>query len=168
MAQSPPLWAPWRLEYILGPKETGCIFCHHPRHGVSRERFVLFCGERAFVMLNRWPYINGHLLVVPRAHVPHLQELERADLYALSALLQASAAIVQAAFRPDGLNIGMNIGQVAGAGIKEHIHYHVVPRWSGDTNFMSAVGDARVIPQSLEGTFDELSTHFAALDPQAY
>ena len=163
-----PLWAPWRMEYILAPKDRGeCIFC-----GVSaasaeelRDRLVVAGTRRAFVMLNRYPFASGHLLVVPHAHAASLDALAPEDHDALFRLVRETATRLKRAVRAEGLNIGMNLGAVAGAGVAAHLHVHVVPRWSGDTNFMPVLADTRVMPQALEATRDHLLGFFQDLPP---
>jgi ATP adenylyltransferase len=157
------VWAPWRMDYILSEKVAGCIFCDKPRQHRDADNYILWRGDTAFVMLNRYPYNNGHLMVVPHAHVPSLTALEapqRAELLELTAICEA---ILQRTLRPDGFNIGMNLGVAAGAGIAEHLHLHVVPRWEGDTNYMTVVGEIRVIPQHIDQTYQILVSHFQAL-----
>ena len=157
------LWSPWRLEYLKAPKKDGCIFCQAIQSNQDRENLVLWRGERAFLILNRFPYNNGHLMVVPYTHVPSLEDLDTPILTELMLLLKRSLAALRMAMQPDGFNIGANLGHVAGAGIEDHVHLHVVPRWSGDTNFMPIVGDVRVIPQTWLQTYDQLR---AALEHQ--
>jgi ATP adenylyltransferase len=157
------MWAPWRMAYIVSEKEAGCIFCDKPRQQRDAEHHILWRGSTAFVILNRYPYNNGHLMVVPYAHVASLTELsvtQRADVFELTA---ACEAILRQALHPHGLNIGMNLGAAAGAGIAEHLHLHLVPRWAGDTNYMTVVGELRVIPQELDQTYQLLTPHFQAL-----
>ncbi len=158
------LWSPWRLEYLKAPKKDGCIFCEAVQSNQDRENLVLWRGERAFLILNRFPYNNGHLMVVPYTHVPSLEDLDTPTLTELMLLLNRSLAALRTAMQPDGFNIGANLGHAAGAGIEDHVHLHVVPRWSGDTNFMPIVGDVRVIPQTWLQTYDQLK---AALEEQA-
>lgn len=163
---SNPLWAPWRIEYILAPKDRGaCIFC-----GVigasdeeRRDRLVVASTRRAFVMLNRYPFAAGHLLIVPHAHVSSLDGLDAADHDALFRLVREAATRLRAAVRCEGFNVGMNIGEVAGAGVAAHLHVHVVPRWSGDTNFMPVLADTRVVPQALDATRDHVQRFFEDL-----
>ena len=157
------IWAPWRMAYITSEKATGCIFCEKPLQQRDAENHILWHGTAAFVMLNRYPYNNGHLMVVPQAHVASLTDLpalQRAELFELTALCEQ---VLQQALHPDGFNIGMNLGAAAGAGIAEHLHMHVVPRWGGDTNFMTVVGELRVMPQHLDQTYQLLVPHFQAL-----
>jgi ATP adenylyltransferase len=165
-----PLWAPWRMEYIQAPKERGeCIFCGVPGapEDERRARLVVAVTRRAFVMLNRYPFASGHLLVVPHAHVASLEGLEPADHDALFRLVRESATRLRAAVRAEGLNVGMNLGAVAGAGVAAHLHVHIVPRWGGDTNFMPVIADTRVMPQALEKTRDHLLGHFQDIAAEA-
>jgi ATP adenylyltransferase len=157
------VWAPWRMAYIMGEKTDGCIFCDKPRQQRDAENHLLWRGDTAFVMLNRYPYNNGHLMIIPQAHVASLTQLtpaQRAELFELTAM---GESILQRVLQPQGFNIGLNLGAAAGAGIAEHLHIHVVPRWAGDTNYMTVVGDIRVIPQHLDETYQLLVTHFQAL-----
>ncbi len=162
-----PLHAPWRMEYIAGPKKDGpCIFCRVREAGAEErsQRLVVCCSERAFVMLNRYPYTAGHLLVMPYAHVGRLDELDDADFDALFRLVRASASRLEAAVACEGLNIGVNQGSCAGASVREHVHVQIVPRWHGDNNFMPVLADSRVIPQALDETLSALRPSFADLD----
>jgi ATP adenylyltransferase len=162
-----PLWAPWRMEYILAPKDRSraCIFCGIPSAPADelRERHVVAATEHAFVMLNRYPFAAGHLLVVPYAHVHDLDQLDPQVHDALFRLVRESAARLRRAVGAEGLNVGLNLGAVAGAGVAEHLHVNVVPRWSGDTNFMPVLADVRVVPQALEDTRRHLVPFFADL-----
>jgi ATP adenylyltransferase len=157
------LWSPWRLEYLIAPKVEGCIFCRAHESSDDRENLVLLRGERAFLILNRFPYNNGHFMVVPNDHVPSLENLDAPTLTEMMLLLNRGLAALRAAMNPDGFNIGVNLGQAAGAGIEEHMHIHAVPRWEGDTNFMPVVGEMRVVPQTWLQTYDALK---AALEAQ--
>ena len=147
-----PLWAPWRMDYILGPKERSheCIFCGFPSASPSERatRHDVADGARASVVLNRFPFAAGHLLVVPHAHAASLEELEADDADALFRLVRASSSRLVRALKAEGLNVGVNQGAVAGAGVAAHLHVHVVPRWSGDTNFMPVLADAARRPAS--------------------
>lgn len=164
-AVSEPLWAPWRIEYILGPKgQGGCVFCVGGESpDPEQERLVVLRTERALVMLNRYPFASGHLLVIPRLHVPDLEDLAEADHDHLFRLVRECVVRLKKALKCDGLNVGVNLGAPAGAGIREHLHVHVVPRWSGDTNFMPVVADTRVVPQALDKTRAHLAPFFADL-----
>jgi ATP adenylyltransferase len=141
------------MAYILGEKQEGCFVCQALAMGVGEESLLLHVTAHGLVMLNRYPYINGHLMVVPRQHVSNLDALSRDELLDLHELLRRTVRIVREVQHPDGINIGMNLGRAAGAGLEDHLHYHVVPRYVGDHNAMSVLGDARVIPESLEETF---------------
>ena len=149
------LWAPWRIKYILGKKE-GCIFCDKVKKNKDRENYVLLRGKSAFVMLNTFPYTNGHLMVAPYRHVPDLDGLEESELAELMRLVKTCTQILKKTLNPEGFNIGANLGKVAGAGVEGHIHIHIVPRWEGDTSFISTVGDTKIIPESLDDTYGKL------------
>lgn len=148
------LWAPWRMVYIQSDKSGACVFCAAQEPEADREHLVLWREEHGFVILNRYPYNNGHLMVVPHAHVPSIEDLEPAVLTALMVMVQKSVALLRKAMKPDAFNIGINLGEAAGAGIVAHVHIHIVPRWSGDTNFMPVLDGTRVIPDALEHTYD--------------
>jgi ATP adenylyltransferase len=156
------LWSPWRLEYLTHPESEGCIFCQALAGDDDRENLVLLRGERAFLILNRYPYNNGHFLAVPSAHVPSFEDLDAETLAELMLLLNRGLAALRVAMHPDGFNLGANLGQVAGAGIEDHVHLHAVPRWLGDTNFMPVVGDMRVVPQTWLETYDQLKAALIA------
>jgi ATP adenylyltransferase len=158
------LWSPWRLEYLTAPKAEDCVFCQAAGSDDDRQNLVLFRGERAFLILNRYPYNNGHFMVVPYVHVSSLEDLDAPTLTEMMLLLNRGMAALRAAASPDGFNIGANLGRIAGAGIEEHVHIHTVPRWAGDTNFMSVVGNTRVIPETWLQTYDSL---LAALEQGA-
>jgi ATP adenylyltransferase len=159
------LWAPWRMAYVGGPKESGCIFCGAATTHDLRSRLVL-AQQPAIVMLNRFPYANGHLMVAPRRHAAGLDVLPADEFHAFMQVLQRAVALLTDAFHPEGLNVGMNLGAAAGAGVKDHVHWHIVPRWVGDTNFMPMLADVRVIPEHLEATFDRLQPLFRPLAAQ--
>jgi ATP adenylyltransferase len=153
------LWAHWRIQYIEQPDEggvQGCIFVELPAQDDDRKNLILFRGKSAFVMLNAYPYTNGHTMVAPYRHTADMGELTDGELLEINKLVAACLRWIGTAYKPDGFNIGVNLGSAAGAGIPDHIHWHVVPRWSGDTNFMSTVGEVRVLPQSLEESYDRL------------
>jgi ATP adenylyltransferase len=156
------LWAPWRLEYIRGPKPKECIFCSKPTESDDRAAYIVHRGEHCFVMLNAWPYNNGHVMVSPYRHVPSIEELDEAALLELMTLANRSLAAIRTAYAPEGFNMGINQGKVAGAGIEEHAHLHVVPRWGADTNFMPVIASTRVLPQSLDDSWSELTEAFRA------
>lgn len=157
------LWAPWRMEYILGQaKPEGCIFCPEPAENLT-EKLVLFVGHLSRIMMNKYPYINGHLLISPMRHTPSLDDLTPAEMLDLMAKLRESVAILTRVMRPEGFNVGINLGEVAGAGMESHLHIHVVPRWNGDTNFIPVFADVRVIPEHFRQTYERLAPHFQAL-----
>ena len=155
------LWAPWRLDYIRGEKPGGCIFCDKPAAGDDAENYVVHRGERCFVILNAFPYNNGHLMVTPYDHVGSVEQLEADVLAELMALTQRSLGALREVYGPEGFNLGINQGKIAGAGVEDHVHLHVVPRWDADNNFMPVIGDTRVLPQSLADSWDALHAVFA-------
>jgi ATP adenylyltransferase len=161
------LWAPWRMEYILSGDELGdaCVFCALPAQGPARHRdnLILCADERVFVILNRFPYSNGHLLVVPRRHVADPNDLDADDYRALCDAQRLASRTLRETFSAHGINWGMNLGRVAGAGIDQHCHFHIVPRWNGDTNFMPIVGETKVMSEHLVATWDRLRPRFAGL-----
>ncbi|MFU8856465.1 MAG: HIT family protein [Deferrisomatales bacterium] len=159
------LWAPWRIEYIRGPKGPGCPFCEALAARADRQHLVLHRGEHAFAILNRYPYTAGHLMVVPNRHVASIEDLEAPEVAELWAFAVRARTALEAVFRPDGYNLGLNLGPAAGAGIKEHLHVHVVPRWAGDTNFMPVLGSVRVISQHLAEIYESLAPCFLAAPP---
>ncbi len=147
------LWSPWRLDYVSGntKKQTGCVFCD-ATHPDEPDSLIVHAGESSYVVLNLYPYNNGHLMVVPRRHVARLRELTAGELAEIAVLTQRAEIVLTEAYRPDGINVGINLGAAAGAGIHEHLHVHLVPRWGGDTNFMTVVGETRVLPEDLIST----------------
>jgi ATP adenylyltransferase len=154
------LWAPWRLEFIEGDKPPGCIFCLYPAEDRDRDRLILGRTAHSFVILNKYPYNNGHLLVVPRAHVASLDQLEDEAFLDLQRTLRLSIGVMKDFCSPEGMNVGMNLGHCAGAGIADHLHWHVVPRWVGDVNFMPVLAETRVVPEHLLRTWDRLRPAF--------
>ena len=155
------LWSPWRLEYVTrGDTGSGCIFC------AKQADLVVFDGSVCYVILNRYPYNNGHLMIVPHRHVATLGELTTAELTEIAVLSQRAETALMEAYQPHGLNVGINLGKPAGAGILAHLHVHVVPRWSGDTNFMTVVGETRVLPEDLGAGAARLRPIFATLASQ--
>lgn len=154
------LWAPWRIEYILGKRESYCIFCSDG-HGLSDEdRLILHRGELVMVMMNRYPYNNGHLLVAPWRHVAHLNDLSEEEMRHLMYWVRKATGILETVMRADGFNIGLNLGREAGAGVEEHLHFHIVPRWRGDTNFVAVLAEVRSIPEHIRQTYSKLLPHF--------
>ncbi|MBN2030063.1 HIT domain-containing protein [bacterium] len=155
------LWAPWRMEYIENADEyDGCIFCEKPKEDRDEENLIVYRGKTAFVMMNRYPYNNGHLMVVPYQHTDELNALSREQKIELFDLLILSKEKLIKVMKPQGFNIGMNIGRIAGAGIVDHLHFHIVPRWSGDTNFMPIVGHTKVVSEGLVETLKKLRKAF--------
>jgi len=160
------IWAPWRMDYIKGDDKHaghGCIFCIEDRPKEDTERLILHRGEFAFVIMNRYPYSNGHLMVAPFRHLADLGLLRAEEAVEIHRLTVLCRDVLRHCFAPQGFNIGINCGQVAGAGVEAHIHQHIVPRWSGDTNFMPVFADVRVIPQHLEQTYQLLLEGFSTL-----
>jgi ATP adenylyltransferase len=156
------LWAPWRAAFIHGPKPAGCIFCDFPAQGEANDRanLIVHRSAHAFAILNRYPYNSGHLMVVPRQHGAELEALPPEAFEDLHAELLRAVRAVRAAYEPEGLNLGMNLGRVAGAGIADHLHYHIVPRWGGDTNFMPVAADTRVMIELLDASWLRLREAF--------
>jgi len=161
------LWSSWRLTYVAGATEPqGCIFCD-ALTTADAEPLVLFRGAACFIILNLFPYNNGHLMVVPNRHVGTFAGLARDELIELMVLTQRAEVAVTEAYQPQGMNVGLNLGRPAGAGIVDHLHLHLVPRWNGDTNFMSIVGQVRVLPEELEATAARLRPIFERLENEA-
>ena len=150
------LWSPWRMEYIVSSKDEGCIFCDKIADNDDENNHILHRGEKCYVMLNLYPYNNGHLLVSPYRHVPSPEQLEEDELTEMMLMVNRSLKVLRQAMHPNGFNMGINIGKAAGAGIEGHAHIHVVPRWQGDTNFMPALSQTRVIPELLDETYQKL------------
>jgi ATP adenylyltransferase len=152
------------MEYVTGDKEQGeCIFCPGEDRSRDQERLILYVGHRSVVIMNRFPYINGHLLVAPVRHVAALDALTDGEKLDLIAMVEKCVGIVTKVMNPGGFNVGLNLGSIAGAGVEDHIHFHVVPRWSGDTNYMTVVGDVRVIPEHIQTTYNKLLPFFTDL-----
>jgi ATP adenylyltransferase len=157
------LWAPWRMELIAkGDAKAGCIFCDLPRSSDDRENLILGRTQHTFAILNRFPYNNGHLMVVPRAHTSDLLSLPPAEYGELAEMLRVAVDLVGRAYAAQGHNVGMNLGRAAGAGIADHLHWHVVPRWVGDTNFMPVLSDTKVMIEHLYASWDRLRPLFDA------
>jgi ATP adenylyltransferase len=155
------LWAPWRMEYILSDKKkVPCIFCPGDDRAQDEERFILFPGPVSMVIMNRYPYNNGHLLVAPVRHVSTLDPLSEEEMLHLLRMVRKSIGVLKKAMNPEGFNVGLNLGKEAGAGVEEHMHFHIVPRWNGDTNYMTVVGAVRVIPEHLQETYKKLLPYF--------
>lgn len=150
------LWAPWRMEYIAAVNdEKNCFLCAAAScRGEEKEHLMLWRTDRCVVVMNRWPYNNGHLLIAPKKHVSDIGALKEADFTEFGTLLQHCRRELSRLITPDGFNVGLNLGRTAGAGVADHLHWHIVPRWNGDTNFMTSVGSVKVIPQSLGELYD--------------
>jgi ATP adenylyltransferase len=154
------LWAPWRIEYILGKREPYCIFCPEGDGISDEERLILHRGRLTMVMMNKYPYNNGHLLVAPWRHLAGMEELSRDEMTDILQWVKTCTVILKRIMRPDGFNIGLNLGAAAGAGVEDHLHFHVVPRWQGDTNFLTVLADVRSIPEHLKQTYVKLRPQF--------
>ena len=157
------LWAPWRYEYIkkIASENQGiCLFCKVVSENNDEKNLIVYRGRKAYIMLNRYPYNNGHLMVIPYNHFSEINVLSDEEMLEMMKLLALSVKILKDKFSSDGFNIGINLGKIAGAGIDDHIHIHIVPRWSGDTNFMPVLGDTKLISQSLEESWKILKNEF--------
>ncbi len=154
------LWAPWRMTYIASfsnkERREGCFLCEAPRSPDLKSSLVVFRGQHSFVILNRYPYNTGHVMIAPYRHVPSLEDLTDDEMREISLLIKAVLQALRSVYRPEGFNVGVNIGDVAGAGVPGHVHVHVVPRWKGDSNYITVIGGAKVIAQTLEDTYDRL------------
>ena len=163
---SKTLWTPWRMDYVEGRegRKPGCLFCfgHDKTH--DREELLLYHDATVSVLMNRFPYANGHLLVAPARHLADITDLDEKELAALMRILQKSVTILRAHLAPHGFNIGLNLGTTAGAGIAAHLHWHIVPRWEGDHNFMTVLAEVRTIPEHIDNTFARLLPDFQAID----
>jgi ATP adenylyltransferase len=155
------MWAPWRMEYILGNKENGCIFC---KAISEQDNLTLYKGKATLVIMNKFPYINGHLLVSPIKHISTLDQLSKSEMGDLLKTVEQAVGILKKVMNPDGFNVGLNLGKVAGAGVEEHLHFHIVPRWFGDTNALTVFADVRVIPEHLMTTYNNLKPYFDDMD----
>ena len=165
------IWAPWRLKYVKDASkdiEEECIFCAFSGEGAENDEanLIVHRGERCFVILNKFPYTNGHLMVAPYEHIAALPEIDSETVNEMMGFAQQAMRILESTYSPHGYNVGFNQGKVAGAGVEHHIHMHVVPRWGGDTNFMPVLADTRVMPETLEQSFAALAGQFTAPDAQ--
>ncbi len=159
------LWAPWRMEYIANcDKPIGCIFCTKPKENKDKENLIVYRGAFNFIIMNRYPYNNGHLMIVPYKHTCALHLLNSEEKSEWLDLIELSQVVLNKVMKPHGFNIGMNMGRVAGAGIAEHLHFHIVPRWLGDTNAFTVFAEVRVIPEHIQATYNNLKPHFDILD----
>jgi ATP adenylyltransferase len=154
------IWSPWRMEYMEHSKVEGCIFCMAQEVEDGVENLIAYRSERAYVILNRYPYTSGHLMVVPFEHKPNLEELDPATRAEMMELTTRCMTVLRKIYKPPAFNMGANIGEAAGAGVKAHVHIHIVPRWAGDTNFMSTIGETRVLPELLEDTYQRIRKGF--------
>ena len=155
------LWSPWRMEYIeSNHKENGCVFCNAQAKRDGAENLIAYRGRLSYVILNRFPYTSGHLMVIPFVHKPNLEELDSETRAEMMELTSRCTTKLGSIYRPQGFNVGVNIGEAAGAGVQEHVHIHIVPRWRGDTNFMSSVSGTRVLPEALEDTYKRVKAAF--------
>ncbi len=155
------MWAPWRMEYILSEKTDVCVFCDG---FANNDDLTLLKGNDTMVMMNKFPYINGHLLVAPVRHISCLDQLSKPEMGELLSTVDRSVQILKEVMKPDGFNVGLNLGKVAGAGVEEHLHFHIVPRWFGDTNALTVFADVRVIPEHIKATYDNLKPYFNKLE----
>ncbi len=151
------LWAPWRMKFVEKEKRKGCVFCEVQAEDTDEKNLIVYRGKLAFVILNRYPYTSGHVMVVPNSHQPSFEFLDAPTRAEMMELSTRAVEVLKKVYHPEGLNLGTNIGEAAGAGIAEHVHIHVLPRWGGDTNFMSTVGQTRVIPEDLAETYQRIS-----------
>ncbi|HEY5984027.1 MAG TPA: HIT domain-containing protein [Anaerolineales bacterium] len=155
------IWSPWRMEYIENHgKEQGCVFCQALTRADGPDNLIVHRGDHAFVILNRFPYTSGHVMVVPSRHEPDLEHLEPAERAEMMELASRATKVLRSVYQTSAFNVGMNIGEAAGAGVKEHVHIHVVPRWVGDTNFMSTLASTRVLPETLADTWRRIRAAF--------
>ena len=154
------IWAPWRMEYIRMKKADGCILCEKPGQDSDTVNYILYRGDKNFVIMNSYPYNPGHLMIAPYRHIASLEELTDEELHEHFDIVSRSIKVLRQAFSPSGFNLGINIGEVAGAGIEGHVHTHIVPRWQGDTNFMPVISDVRVVPEALAETYQKLKGKF--------
>lgn len=160
------LWSPWRYQYITEaakPEAAACIFCEHIKTSDDLQHLILYRGRACYVLLNLYPYTTGHLMIAPYTHVADFSGVAKEALLEMMELAQAAERAIHAEYRPDGINAGINLGKAAGAGVAGHIHMHMLPRWVGDTNFMTVVGETRVLPEDLAVTWRKLRTHFEKL-----
>mgnify|MGYP001028469684 CR=1 FL=1 len=153
------IWAPWRMEYIAAAKENGCILCQKPLEKDDETNLILYRGRSNFIILNSFPYNPGHLMIAPYRHLARLEDLTGEELTEHFVIVKKSVKLLTEVMKPMGFNIGLNIGRAAGAGIEEHIHTHVVPRWQGDTNFMPVLSDTKVVPEALKATYHKLKAN---------
>lgn len=157
------IWAPWRVDYILSEKPDYCILCNALEKNNDTKTFILYRGKFSFAIMNAYPYNNGHIMITPKKHIACITEIDQKTSLEIQFLLKESVRILRSLLNAEGFNIGMNLGKVAGAGVEDHIHTHIVPRWNGDTNFMPVIADTKVFPEYLKATYDKLFPEFAAI-----
>jgi len=150
------IWAPWRIKYILSEKPDGCILCDKPQEDKDDDNYILYRGKNNYVIMNCYPYNPGHLMVVPYRHIATPDAMTDEERNEHFEMVTRCITVLREVFKPNGFNVGINVGKVAGAGIDDHSHTHIVPRWQGDTNFMPVMSDVRVIPQAMNDTFKQL------------
>ena len=162
MAHDRPLWAPWRIDFIRSAKDSACFLCNNYTQDSANneEELIVFRGNRCFIILNRYPYNSGHLLIAPYRHIGDIAKLEPPELHEIMDLTVLAKQILTETLHPDAFNAGLNLGVAAGAGVADHVHMHIVPRWNGDTNFMSVIDDVRVVPEALVATAEMLRSAF--------
>lgn len=158
------LWAPWRMQYILSGGNKDCVFCRCSNTSDNKADLVLYRSKYCFVVMNRFPYNNGHLMVVPYRHVGEFEELTEEELSDIAITIKKSLSVLKKALSPHGFNIGANLGKVAGAGITDHLHFHIVPRWDGDTNYMAVISSTKIMPEMLESTYGKLEPFFREME----
>lgn len=155
------IWSPWRYKYIASADRVeGCVFCRTPDEQRDEENYIVHRARLNFVILNLFPYTSGHLMIVPYEHTASLASVDEATTTEMMALARRAQSALEGEYRPDGFNIGMNLGRSAGAGVADHLHLHIVPRWTGDANFVSIIGETRVLPEDLATTYRKLKKHF--------
>ena len=159
------LWTPWRFAFITAEKTSGCIFCDLPKLGDDEKARIVYRGQYCYIILNTYPYTSGHVMVVPFAHLDELQKLPPAAAHEMIELCQRMEHVLRQVYRPEGINLGMNIGRAAGAGVAGHVHMHVLPRWTADANFISVVGETRILPETLDQTYAKLKAALASPAP---
>lgn len=157
------LWAPWRMEFIKGKATAGCVFCDLPKQKNDRENLILMRAKDSYIIMNKFPYNNGHLLIVPNAHIAEFPEVPDAVLTEMNHLTKLGIRALERCYKPQGFNVGINLGEAAGAGVKGHVHTHIVPRWSGDTNFMPVVAETKSLPQHIMASFDQIQEELEEL-----
>lgn len=157
------LWAPWRMEYIKNPHPEECIFCIGDDLAQDEEKFILLREKLAFIIMNKYPYANGHLMVAPYRHIGEFKELNEGETLELFKLIKYSVEVLKKILKPQGINIGMNLGRAAGAGVVDHLHIHIVPRWVGDVNFMPILSETKLICEHLKTTYENLKPEFSLI-----